>query len=124
MEHRPRRLIRLCVAGLAAVLVVAVVSGCGRREHGRSERVGGRGVAMRTLSHEQTLQWIREHRAWRLARKTQPILARPVEPEEVGRPFETADRAVERAQAGYWLCVGVIGEPWFQKLENIEAKYD
>ena len=76
------------------------------------------------LSHEEALQWINQHRAWRLARKTKPIWARPVEADEIGREFETADHAVEKAQEGYWLCVGVAGEPWFQELEKIEAKYD
>ena len=75
------------------------------------------------LDHEQTLAWIHRHKAWRLARKTRPIWARAVRSDELGREFLTADHAVERAQAGYWLCVGVAGEPWFQKRERIEAKY-
>jgi hypothetical protein len=76
------------------------------------------------LNHEQTLKWIEQHRAWRLARKTKPIWARPVQADEVGKEYQTADRAKETAREGYWLCVGVAGEPWFQKLEKIEAKYD
>ncbi len=76
------------------------------------------------LSHEQTLNWIRQQRAWRLARKTKPIWARAVEPDEIGKAYQTADRATEKAKEGYWLCVGVAGEPWFQKLEKIEAKYN
>ena len=76
------------------------------------------------LSHEQALQWIHQHRAWRPAKKTKPIWARPVEPDEIGREFQTADHVSERAQEGYWLCVGVAEEPWFQKPEKIEAKYD
>ena len=76
------------------------------------------------LSHEQTLEWINKHRAWRLAKKTKPIWARPVRPEEVGKEFQTADLAVEKAQEGYWLCVGVAGEPWFQKLDRINTRYD
>jgi hypothetical protein len=42
----------------------------------------------------------------------------------VGKEFQTADHVVQRAQKGYWLCVGVVGEPWFQKKERIDAKYD
>lgn len=76
------------------------------------------------LSHEQTLEWIQQQRAWRLARKTKPIWARAVEADEIGKAYQTADRATEEAKEGYWLCVGVAGEPWFQKLEKIEAKYD
>ena len=78
----------------------------------------------RKLSHAETLRWITEHKAWRRARKTKPIWARAVEAEEVGKEFQTADHAVEKARAGYWLCVGVAGEPWFQTLEKIEGKYD
>lgn len=77
----------------------------------------------RVLSHEETLRWVAERRAWRRARKTRPIWARPVEPGEVGKDYQTADGAVETARAGYWLCVGVAGEPWFQTLEKIEGKY-
>jgi len=44
--------------------------------------------------------------------------------EEVGKEFQTADHAVEKARAGYWLCVGVAGEPWFQTLEKIKGKYE
>jgi hypothetical protein len=78
----------------------------------------------RKLSHDETLRWITEQRAWRRARKTKPIWARAVEPAEVGREFQTADHAIEKARAGYWLCVGVAGEPWFQTLEKIEGKYE
>jgi hypothetical protein len=80
--------------------------------------------ALRKLSHEETLQWIAKNKAWRLARKTKPIWARPVEPGEVGKEFQTADHVKEKARAGVWLCVGVAGEPWFQSLEKIEAKYE
>jgi hypothetical protein len=80
-------------------------------------------VQERKLSHDETLRWVIEHRAWRQARKTKPIWARAVEAQEVGKAFQTADHAVEKARAGYWLCVGVAGEPWFQTLEKIEGKY-
>ena len=76
------------------------------------------------LSHEETLHWITEHKAWRRARKTKPIWARAVGKDEVGKEFQTADHAVEKARAGFWLCVGVAGEPWFQTLEKIEGKYE
>jgi hypothetical protein len=78
----------------------------------------------RALSHEETLRWIADNKAWRLARKTRPIWARPVEAEEIDKEFLTADRAKEKARVGSWLCVGVAGEPWFQSLEKIEAKYE
>ena len=79
---------------------------------------------LRKLSHEQTLQWIADNKAWRLARKNKPIWARPVEPGEVGREFQTADHVKEKARAGYWICVGVAGEPWFQDRERLDAKYE
>lgn len=75
------------------------------------------------LSHEETIAWIRDHRAWRRARKTEPIWARELDEAEVGKEFATADHAVEVGRKGYWLCVGVAGEPWFQKPANVEAKY-
>jgi len=78
----------------------------------------------RRLSHDETLRWIAAHRAWRLVRKTKPIWARPVAESEVGKEFRTVDHAVERATAAHWLCVGVAGEPWFQALQRIEAKYE
>jgi hypothetical protein len=81
-------------------------------------------VPAKKLTHEETLRWIAENKAWRLARKTRPIWARPVEAEEIGKEFETADHVKEKARAGVWLCAGVAGEPWFQALEKIEAKYE
>lgn len=78
----------------------------------------------RRLTHDETLRWIADHRAWRVARKTKPIWARPVAADEVGKEFETADHTVERATADHWLCVGVAGEPWFQKPDRIESKYE
>jgi hypothetical protein len=81
-------------------------------------------VRGRKLSHDETLRWVTSHKAWRQARKTKPIWARVVGPEEVGKEYQTADHAVEKARAGYWLCVGVAGEPWFQTLEKIEGKYE
>ena len=79
---------------------------------------------LRKLSHEETLEWIAANKAWRLAKKTKPIWARPVEADEIGKEFQTADQVKEKARAGAWLCVGVAGEPWFQSREKIEAKYD
>lgn len=78
----------------------------------------------RRLNHDETLRWIAEHRAWRVARKTKPIWARAVTPEEVGKEFQTADHVVERATADHWLSVGSAGEPWFQKRDKIESKYE
>lgn len=77
----------------------------------------------RRLSHEETLRWVREHHAWRMARKTKPIWGRPVAAEEVGRVFTTADHTEQAARAGYWLSVGICGEPWFQTAGAIESKY-
>jgi len=78
---------------------------------------------MHKLNHDETLHWIAAHRAWRLARKTKPIWARPVAPEEVGKSFQTADHGVVQAHAGYWLCAGSAGEPWFQSKDKIDSKY-
>jgi hypothetical protein len=78
----------------------------------------------RKLGHEEALRWVAEHKAWRPARKTRPIWARQVAPEEVGREFQTADHVKQVAREGAWLCVGSAGEPWFQALEKIEAKYE
>jgi hypothetical protein len=78
----------------------------------------------RRLTHAETLRWIVDHRAWRVARKTKPIWARPVAPGELGKEFQTADHAVERATADHSLCVGVAGEPWFQQPDKVEAKYE
>ena len=77
----------------------------------------------RRLDHDQTLRWIADHKAWRVARKTRPIWARPVRTDEVGKEFMTADHVVERASADHWLCVGVAEEPWFQTRAKIESKY-
>ena len=59
----------------------------------------------RKLSHEETLQLdsLTKNKAWRLAKKTRPILARPVEPDEVGKEIQTADHVKEKARAGVWL---------------------
>ncbi|HET6882999.1 MAG TPA: hypothetical protein VFI31_22715 [Pirellulales bacterium] len=81
-------------------------------------------AAGKKLSHEETLAWIREHRAWRHARKTKPIWARELEPDDIGKELTTADHANEVAREGYWLCVGVAEEPWFQKPAKVEEKYD
>lgn len=78
---------------------------------------------VKRLSHDETLRWIADTHAWRRARKTKPILARPVAEDEVGKAIATADHTTERAQAGVWLCVGSGGEPWFQGKDKIDAKY-
>ena len=41
-----------------------------------------------------------------------------------GVEFHTADNANEVAREGYWLCVGVVGEPWFQKPDRVTSRYD
>jgi hypothetical protein len=101
----------------ATALAVVLGSGCSQPKARPTEEPI-------QLTHQQTLAWIDQHRAWRRAVKAKPMWARPVEPAEVGTEFQTADRAIERAREGYWLCVGVAGEPWFQKPERIEARYD
>lgn len=78
----------------------------------------------RKLTHDETLRWIRDHRAWKLARKTRPIWVRPVAAGEVGKEFQTADHVKETAREGAWLSVGVAGEPWFQTPDKVEAKYE
>jgi hypothetical protein len=47
-----------------------------------------------------------------------------VQADEVGKEFQTADHVAQAAREGYWLCVGVAGEPWFQAPEKVLAKYD
>jgi CubicO group peptidase (beta-lactamase class C family) len=91
---------------------------------GSDDRQERDGSAARKLSHEETLRWIAEHRAWRPARKTKPIWARPVAPEEVGKEVETADHAKEVVREDAWLCVGVAGEPWLQTRDKLEGKYE
>ena len=78
----------------------------------------------RKLTHDATLKWVADNRAWRRATKTKPIWARAVDASEVGVEFQTADHVAQKAKAGYWLCVGVAGEPWFQAREKIDEKYD
>jgi hypothetical protein len=110
---------------LLAVPALAVVAGKVQRKGQASENQGTRAAPeARTLSHDDTLRWIAEHKAWRPARKTRPIWARPVEPEEVGKEIQTADHVNEKARADAWLCVGEAGEPWFQTLEKIQGKYE
>jgi len=91
---------------------------------GCANRDGGSANGMRKLSHEQTLEWIGQNRSWQRAKKTKPMWVRPVEKEEIGKEFQTADHAIERAAEGYWLCVGLAGEPWLQLPKRIEARYD
>ena len=76
------------------------------------------------LTHKQTLDWICRQRAWRVGKKTKPIWVRPVLAEEVGKEFQTADHVAQVAKQGFWLCVGVAGEPWFQDPEKVLSKYD
>jgi hypothetical protein len=103
------------VLAFALAGIVLVASSCGGPE---------KKAAKTKLTHEQTLAWIDSHKAWRPARKTKPIWARAIEPDELGKEFHTADHAVETAREGFWLCAGVAGEPWFQKLDKIAAKYE
>jgi hypothetical protein len=105
--------------GLLVALLAVAAPGCGGT--GTQKQEPEEAVE---LTHEQTLEWVRENRAWRRAHKVKPIFARPVERAEVGKEYQTADRAVERAREGYWLCAGVAGEPWFQKKERIDARYE
>jgi hypothetical protein len=112
--------------GLAVATSALTTAGCGgyRSSPGPDDPKAPAAVPGRTLSHEETLRWVDEHKAWRLARKTRPIWARQVAPEEVNREFQTADRVKEVAREGYWLCVGVAGEPWFQSKDKLEGKYE
>jgi hypothetical protein len=105
-------------AGWVVAALLAALSGTGCSGQPEATR------RMRRLTHEETLAWIGEQQAWRLARKTKPIWARPVRADEIGKEFQTADRVVEVAREGYWLCVGVAGEPWFQKPEKIGSRYE
>ena len=125
MGVKNRLTLAMFLALLTGVLFVGWVSGSlGLTRATAQESKVGTKVQRKKLSHEETLRWVTEHKAWRRARKTKPIWARAVEAEEVGKEFQTADHAVEKARAGYWLCVGVAGEPWFQTLEKIEGKYE
>jgi hypothetical protein len=76
------------------------------------------------LTHEETLAWVHENRAWRKAKKTRSMWARAITAEEIGKEFQTADRAKLTARENAWLCVGIAEEPWFQSWEKIEAKYE
>lgn len=116
---------------LLLALALAAVCGCAPRQQaavpespedrpGRAETA----AAGRELTHAETLAWIGEQQAWRRARKTRPIWARAVADDEIGKEFQTADVAIEKAREGAWLCVGVANEPWFQSHDKIEAKYD
>ncbi|HVX12148.1 MAG TPA: hypothetical protein VHC22_13285 [Pirellulales bacterium] len=80
-------------------------------------------VDSRKLSHEDTLKWIRSNRAWRRAWKTECISVRDLDADEIGKEFKTVDHAIEVAREGFWLCVGVEGEPWFQEPAKVERKY-
>ncbi|MBS0206849.1 MAG: hypothetical protein JSS49_28580 [Planctomycetes bacterium] len=119
-----------CHRGQVIVLLLLAASGCGKQdtvvgptapipEHRKESE-----VTEIDLSHDETLAWIHDHRAWQKASKTQPMWARAVTEGEIGKQFQTADRATEVAREGLWLCVGVANEPWFQKPDSIEAKYE
>jgi hypothetical protein len=112
-----RRVPALKASWLVMTLVVALAFGCGKPEAPSTGET-------RKLTHEQTLEWIHKNRAWQRAKKTKPMWARSLDKEELGKEFQTADHAVERAREGYWLCVGIAGEPWFQKPARIEAKFN
>lgn len=117
-----RRWIAAALPSLFIALLSASVFGCNGNQEPKKE-------SPVTLSHEQTLEWITNNQAWRLAKKTKPIWARPVLPGEIGKEFKTADHppdrdVKEKARAGFWLCVGVAGEPWFQKPERVTERYE
>ena len=78
-----RRAWKSTVAGLTCLLAVAGVLVCGC-----SKRSSSNGETPMRLSHEQTLDWIQQHRAWRLAKKVKPIWARALRADEIGRPFQ------------------------------------
>lgn len=114
-------------AGKRAILALAMfaVFAAATPRSGLVSRVLGSTMTeeKKKLSHEETLRWIVDHKAWKEAKKTKPIFARKVRSDEVDKEFKTADHSVEKAREGYWLCVGVAGEPWFQSLDKIEEKY-
>jgi hypothetical protein len=105
----------LLVAFLLLALVTA--SGCGSPRDKTAEEP-------MELTHEQTLQWIRDNRAWKQARKVKPIRVRHLDKNEIGKEFQTADQAIERGQEGFVLCVGVAGEPWFQREDKVKTRYE
>lgn len=113
----PKRCSSVLINLLTIALPLLVGAGCSTREPAKSE-------GAKKLSHEETLEWIQKNQAWRRAKKTKPLWARAVGRDEIGKEFQTADHAQEKAKEGYWLCVGTAGEPWFQKPERVEAKYD
>jgi len=106
---------------LLVLILSAGVSALGCSE--RSVTMPSPAKPTASLTHDQTLEWIERHSAWRPARKVKPIWARPLTDEEIGREFQTADHAVEKGKPGALLCVGVAGEPWFQSAEKVLAKY-
>jgi predicted acylesterase/phospholipase RssA len=77
------------------------------------------------LTHDETLEWVRQNkRLWRRVQKTKSIYARAVDPDEQDKQFHTAEGTTQWPQDGYWLTVGIIGEPWFQKKDRLEARYE
>ncbi len=109
--------------GLLCAALVCAAPGCSLPTSVLPSK-GEEVTVAKRLTHEETLRWIAAHRAWRIARKTKPIWARPVSPAEVGKEYLTADGAVERARADAWLSVGSSGEPWFQNKDKLDAKYE
>jgi hypothetical protein len=104
--------------------ITVFMAGCNMDDAAKRPTKKRQAAAKTKLSHDEALHWIGEHHAWRHARKTKPIWARELDPDEIGKSFTTADHADEVAREGYWLCVGVAGEPWFQKPAKVEEKYD
>ena len=113
----PKRRLFVLISLVTITMVLLASPGCTTREPAKSEDA-------KKLSHEETLALIQKNPAWRRAKKTKPLWARAVDQDEIGKEFQTADHALEKAKDGYWLCVGTAGEPWFQKPERVEAKYD
>jgi hypothetical protein len=120
---RPRRgapiATALMLAGFGLACMASAKDGPAPQDSPAVPKVGAR-----KLSHDESLKWVEEHKAWKLAKKTRPIWARPVEPDEDGKEFHTADHVKQVARKDSWLCVGSAGEPWFQALDKIEGKYE
>lgn len=117
------------ITRLVAIVLLSLTGACGCSNQETSVNMTpaqpkGKLAAAPNLTHEETLAWIDARRAWRRVRKTEPIWARAVTLDEIGKKVQTADRAIEEAREGAWLCIGIANEPWFQSLEKIEKKYN